>query len=107
MSSPETMEEQVSLVVQKVLETLEDWGEREIHAIGARGGFVPRPSGKLQGGTYTIVGVTDGKVRVDRQLVKGIIERPEKEHASNLGIPVAAALAEMLGVPAFTVDKRK
>ena len=104
LNSPETTEEQVNAVVQKVLHKLEDWGEEAVHAIGARGGFAPRPQGKLQGGTYVIAEKTGGKVRVDRQLVRGIVERPEKMHASNIGIPVAAELAERLGVPAYTVD---
>ena len=104
LNSPESMGKQVKALVQKVLHRLEGWGEKEVHAIGARGGFVPRPQGKLGGGTYVIAEKTGGKVRVDRQLVKGIVEQPEKVHSSNLGIPVAAELAERLGVPAYTVD---
>jgi butyrate kinase len=75
-----------------------------VHAIAARGGFVPRPKRKLARGVYRVAEVVDGKVRLDDELVSAVVEHPERVHASNLGIPVAAALAERLGVPAFFVD---
>jgi butyrate kinase len=87
-----------------VLDTLEKWGENRVNAIAARGGFVPRPPGKLRGGTYTIAEETGGKIQIDETLVRGIVEQPEMVHASNLGIPIAAELAARLGVPAYTVD---
>ncbi len=104
LNSPEVTEKQIEGVVRRVLDTLEEWGEKKVDAIAARGGFVPRPPGKLGGGTYTIAEVTGGKVKVDEHLVKGIVEQPEMAHASNLGIPAAAELATRLGVPAYTVD---
>ena len=104
LNSSEVAEKQVEGVVRRVLDTLEEWGEKKVDAIAARGGFVPRPPGKLGGGTYTIAEVTGGKVKVDEPLVKGIMEQPEMVHASNLGIPAAAELATRLGVPAYTVD---
>ena len=104
MNSREETEKQVGVVARKVLHVVEKWGEKDIQAIAARGGFVPRPSGKLKAGTYTIARKTGGKLQVDRELVKAVIERPEKIHASNLGIPVAAELARILDVAAYTAD---
>jgi butyrate kinase len=65
-----------------------------VDAVVGRGGFLPRPKGKLAGGTY----------RVDAAMVNAITERPERPHASNLGIPLAAEIAKRFGVPAFVVD---
>ena len=75
-----------------------------IDAIAARGGFVPRPPGKLEGGVYVIAERIDGKIVVDEALLSALLDRPEKDHASNLGIPVAAALAREFCVPAYFVD---
>lgn len=77
---------------------------RELNAIVARGGLLPRPAGKLPGGTYVIAEVRDGQVVVDEGLVRAITQTPEGLHASNLGIPMAAELAREFGVPAFVVD---
>lgn len=65
-----------------------------VDAVVGRGGFLPRPKGKLAGGTYL----------VDDAMVKAITQRAERRHASNLGIPLAAELAKRFGVPAYVVD---
>ena len=65
-----------------------------VDAVVGRGGFLPRPSRKLAAGTYVI----------DDAMVEAITTRAERRHAANLGIPMAAALARELGVPAFVVD---
>jgi len=75
-----------------------------IDAVVARGGLLPRPAAKLQGGTYVVAEVVDGEIRVDEHIVRAITRHAEMPHASNLGIPMAAALARSLGVPAFVVD---
>ena len=77
---------------------------RELDAIVARGGLLPRPKDKLPGGTYVIAEVRDGAVAVDDGIVKAVAERAEGRHASNLGIPMAAELAREFKVPAFVVD---
>jgi len=77
---------------------------RELDAIVARGGLLPRPTGKLPGGVYVIAELRDGQVAVDEGIVRAITERPEGYHASNLGIPMAAELARQFKVPAFVVD---
>jgi len=77
---------------------------RRVDAIVARGGLLPRPKGKLPGGTYAIAQVRDGQVAVDEAMVRAMAERPEGQHASNVGIPLAAQLAREFAAPAFVVD---
>jgi len=104
ISAPDELMRQVEAVTALVTEMLERRGAKPVDAVAARGGFLPRPPDKLQGGTYVVAEVCEGTVKVDRDMVGAIVERAEKEHASNLGIPVAAALAEKLAVPAYVVD---
>ena len=87
-----------------VRQVLSESGDRRIDAVVGRGGFLPRPPGKLAGGTYVVAESRGGRIVVDDEMVTAVLERPEKDHASNLGIPVAATLARELNVPAFTVD---
>lgn len=77
---------------------------RELDAIVARGGLLPRPKGKLPGGTYVVAELRDGEVVVDEAIVSAIAHHPEGYHASNLGIPMAAELAVEFKAPAFVVD---
>ncbi len=105
--SPEITRRQVKTVLELISDALVQWKEKKIDAIAARGGFVPRPPGKLNGGTYTIAEVSRVKTRqvqIDEGIVSGIIEHPEMVHASNLGIPAAAELAVRLKIPAYVVD---
>ena len=75
-----------------------------LDAVAARGGFLPRGDRKLLPGTYAVAEVVAGEVVVDEALVRAVVERPERPHASNLGIPLAAGLARRFGVPAYVVD---
>jgi len=97
-------QEQVKELERRVLGVMGDAGWEKVDAIAARGGFVPRPPEKLSGGVYAIAEVREDKVCVNEPLVAAMLEHPEKKHASNLGIPVAAALAETLHAPAYFVD---
>ena len=81
-----------------------DRGIEKIDAVVGRGGLLPRGRRKLDSGVYEIAQVRDGEVIVDERLVAAVCERPEFDHACNLGIPLAAALARGFRVPAFTVD---
>ena len=95
---------QVEERTASALQTLEAWGIQGIDAVVGRGGFLPRPSDKLAGGTYVVAERRDGQVLVDEGMVSSVLDKPEKDHASNLGIPIAAALARKLDAPAFAVD---
>lgn len=101
---PEDRRRQADELAQQVLKALAErrWGP--VDAIAARGGFVPRPEGRLAGGVYAIAERADDGVAVNDALVAAMLERPEKQHASNLGIPVAARLAGALNAPAYFVD---
>ena len=79
-------------------------GVRRLDAVVGRGGFLKRPAGKLSGGTYVVAEVRGGNVRVKRDIVLSVTKHAEMDHASNLGIPMAAEFARRLKVPAFAVD---
>ena len=96
--------EQVEQLFQRVRQVLDEGDWRKVDAVAARGGFLPRPPRKLAGGAYIIAEIRNGDVIVNDALVSAILEHPEKDHASNLGVPVAAALAKELKAPAFVVD---
>jgi len=95
---------QVEELLRRVRAVLDQGGWRPVDAVSVRGGFLPRTGRKLPGGTYVIAERRDGNIVVDEVLVNAILENPEKEHASNLGVPVGAALAAELKAPAFVVD---
>jgi butyrate kinase len=97
-AGPETCAESV------IAEFAADPESRGLDAVVARGGFLPRPPGKLAAGTYVLAERRDGGIVVDVAMVEAIVNRAEMSHASNLGIPIAARLAERLRVPAFVVD---
>ncbi len=100
----EHRDQELAELTQLVRKTMEDGGISAIDAIASRGGFVLRPPEKLAGGTYTIAERQNGGVTIHEDIVSAVRDHAEKDHASNLGIPVAAALAQELGVPAYTVD---
>lgn len=92
---------QLALLVRQ---TMAKGGVDAVDAIAARGGFILRTAGKITGGVYAVAERHDGAVTVHEDIVSAVRDHAEKDHASNLGIPVAAALARELGVPAYTVD---
>jgi len=91
-------------LARRVREALAEFGVDKVDAIAARGGLLPRPDRKLSPGTYVVAERKDGRIVVDETVVSAILDRPEKPHASNMGIPVAAALARQMSVPAYAVD---
>jgi butyrate kinase len=97
-------QQQIEQLVKLAEKQVKKCGFKKIDAVAGRGGFLPRPPNKLSGGTYIIAEKKDGQIIVDQDIVSGVMDYPEMEHASNFGIPVAAQLAQKLNVPAFTVD---
>ncbi len=73
-------------------------------AVVGRGGFICREGGRIDGGAWLVAEVDDGQVRVCEDLLTAMLQHCELDHASNLGIPIAARLAAVYGIPAFTVD---
>lgn len=102
--TPAECREQVARLAELATGALEECGCGEIHGVAGRGGFFPRPAGKLAGGTYIVAEKQDGRIVVDDSIVSAVLDHAEKNHASNYGAPVAAAIAEKLQVPAVIVD---
>lgn len=94
MNTPTERSNQIEHLTKLAREVLDQCDTQKVDAVAARGGFLPRPAEKLAGGTYG----------VDEAMVSAVLDHPEKDHASNLGIPVAAALARELKVTTFVVD---
>ncbi|MFP4057305.1 MAG: butyrate kinase [Candidatus Brocadiia bacterium] len=103
-AGPEALEAEAERRNAAVEEFLSAREMRDIDAIAARGGLLPRPREKLPSGTYVVAEIEDGQVVVDGEIVAAITTRPESHHPSNLGIPMGARLARRLGVPAYVVD---
>jgi len=103
-STPDQRRQQVGHLAELASGVLDESGCGRIHAVAGRGGFFPRPTEKLAGGTYVVAEQRDGQIVVDETIVSAVLDHPEKDHASNFGAPVAAALAEKFQVPAVVVD---
>jgi len=91
-------------LAELALQALAESGDTRIDAVAARGGFLPRPEGKLEGGTYVVAEDHGGSIVVEDDIVSALAQRPEMAHASNFSVPLAAALARRLEVPAFMTD---
>ena len=100
----DAFDHEVADYVQGVQKFLSSHPTLTVSAIVGRGGFINRDNGPVAGGVYQVSQVVDGKVEVCSDIVRGVTESPELDHASNLGIPIAAQLSVELGVPAFCVD---
>lgn len=102
--SREAKVEMVAELVNQAGEIIRGWGIRKIDAISARGGILPRPVKKLSGGVYIIASKKKDGIVVNQKLISAVLGCPDKNHAGNFGIPVAAALARKFKVPAYIVD---
>ena len=102
--APDERDRQVEELAHLALGQVREWGPPSVDAVSGRGGFLPRSEGKLPGGTYLVAERVAGRIAVEEAIVTGVLERAGMLHASNYGIPVAAALARELEVPAFAVD---
>lgn len=76
----------------------------KLDAVVGRGGFLYRGKRRVESGVYQVATAKKGKVVVEQDILRGIHDHAEMDHASNLGIPIAAQLAVDYGIPAFTVD---
>ncbi|HUW61958.1 MAG TPA: butyrate kinase [Candidatus Bathyarchaeia archaeon] len=103
-NTPAERRRQVEDLTRLVRDVFDQWGQDHVDAVAARGGLLPRPDGKLPGGVYVVAERRAGKIIVEEEIVAAMLDYPEKDHASNLAIPIAAALARQLEVPAFAVD---
>jgi len=84
--------EQLDYRLETVRSALDRGGVRlhEVDAVAGRGGLLC----PVEGGTY----------RVGTAMIEDLRRAPFGDHASNLGAPLALALARTAGAPAFVVD---
>ena len=97
-------QQQIEYLETLVREEVASQPKVDFDAAVGRGGFLPSDEEKISSGTYAVASKDkDGKICIEQDIVRAM-EVPVLEHASNLGIPVAAKLAQAYQVPAFTVD---
>jgi butyrate kinase len=73
-------------------------------AVAGRGGFIRCAHRKLTAGVYQVAVMHNGQAEVCQDIYRSVTEAPELDHAANYGIPVAARIAKLYHIPAFTVD---
>ena len=100
----EAFDREISRYVEAIKCFLAECGGIVPDAVVGRGGFLNRKPARVETGVYEVASCRDGKVAVHEDIVRGVCEFAEMDHASNLGIPIAARLARELNCPAFTVD---
>ncbi|MCI0499050.1 MAG: butyrate kinase [Planctomycetales bacterium] len=102
--SARTRDEQIEYLESLVREEMSSHPEVAFDAVAGRGGFLSSGEEKISSGTYAVaIRGGDGQIRIEQDIVRSL-QFAQLEHASNLGIPVAAKLAQTYQIPAFTVD---
>ena len=99
----EALDAEVEQYIARIEQFLGD-DARQIDAVVGRGGFLNREYQHIEGGVYEVCTLTGGEPRVQTDIVAAVRDHAGMDHASNLGIPIAARLAEDLKVPAYCVD---
>lgn len=99
----EAMDAEVGQYVKEILEFMGE-DTPPLDAIVGRGGFLNRENQLVEGGVYQVCTVENGEVREEADIIAAVRDHAEMDHASNLGIPIAARLARHYKVPAFSVD---
>ncbi len=92
ISKYDTITDQYEFRMNTIIETVKSHGiaMEELTAIVSRGGLLP----PIQAGAY----------RVNDDMVWQLKNKPQNEHASNLGAVIADALSKELNIPAFIYD---
>jgi butyrate kinase len=78
--------------------------KQKLDAVVGRGGFIHCAHRPLKSGVYWVAKVKNGRAEICEDIYRGVTEAPDLDHASNYGIPVAARIAMIHNIPAFTVD---
>lgn len=102
--SGEAMDVAVEEYVEQIKEEFLKDGSIKLDAVVGRGGFLNRENQRIEGGVYQVCSVENGEVREEADIIKAVRDHAEMDHASNLGIPIAARLAHLFKIPAFSVD---
>ncbi|OVE78118.1 butyrate kinase [bacterium F16] len=98
------LDREVDAYVDEIKQFMSKQCDLSLDAVVGRGGFVDRRTGPVSSGIYEVAIVTNGQVQLCKDIIRAVTENPELDHASNLGIPIAARLAVEYSVPAFCVD---
>jgi len=101
--SGKAMDDEVDIYVNQIKEFLGDLAS-QLDAVVGRGGFLNRENQRIKGGVYRVATVEDGEVSLEADIISAVRDYAEMDHASNLGIPIAARLANHFNIPAFSVD---
>jgi len=91
-SKPGNIFDQFEHRFEAISEILKEKGITQLDAIVGRGGMLPP--------------ITSGTYQVDEKMLDDLKNRPQANHASNLGAPIALKLAKEFNIPdkAFIVD---
>lgn len=100
----DAMDAEAELYVRQIKEFLGANTDKKLDAVVGRGGFLNRQGQRISSGVYRVCGVVNSKFRVEQDIISGVRDYAELDHASNLGIPIAARLAREYFIPAFSVD---
>lgn len=98
-----TMEEEIQRYVNRIQEFLSEVALKPGVVVG-RGGFIDCSRHKLTAGVYEVAAMRSGRAEICQELYRTVVDNPELDHAANYGIPVAARIATLYNIPAFTVD---
>jgi len=100
----EQLDHEIADYVSQIKTLLADYKTFKLDAIVGRGGFLKRDKQQIEGGVYKVAWLENNQIVLNKDIIASVRDFPEMEHASNLGIPIAASLAQEYKVPAFTVD---
>ena len=95
---------EVADYVEQIRGFLSEHPDVRLDTIVGRGGFINREKTRIKGGTYEVATLCEGEVQLDEALIRAVRDIPDMDHPSNYGIPIAAALAKELNIPAYTTD---
>jgi butyrate kinase len=95
---------EVATYIREIRSFLDRHPAIRLDAVVGRGGFINCENARIEGGVYEVASCIDGVVTPDEAFIGSVRDIPVMDHPSNYGIPVAAALAMELGIPAFTAD---
>jgi butyrate kinase len=98
------LDREVDSYVESIEQFLLACGGAKPDAVVGRGGFLNREQARVESGVYEVAARVNGQVIVHQDIVRGVRDLAEMDHPSNLGIPIAARLAQRFQCPAFTVD---
>jgi phosphate butyryltransferase len=80
------------------------WKPGTIDALAVPGGFLPHHKEMPSRGTCILAEVRNDRIVVDQDLLEALDKRLGKKHVTNIGVLVAASLAQKLNAQAYIID---